>query len=160
MMSNREIEINAKRHSERRRRILKILQSLRSFRMTRYGILAFCIVILIFAFLFLIFLKDRNVEAGELDKFAKCLAAKGAVMYGTAWCSHCQNEKAGFGDAFKYISYVECPENPQKCIDAGINGYPTWIFPASPTGGLEGRKLEGEQGLEKLAEESGCPQPW
>lgn len=92
-----------------------------------------------------------------LDDFAKCLKSKNIVMYGADWCPHCQNEKNAFGDSFQFIQYVECPKNPNRCLAAGINSYPTWIFPASPAGGPDGRKLQGEQGLEKLSQESGCP---
>lgn len=86
----------------------------------------------------------------ELDAFAQCLADKGAVMYGADWCPHCHNEKQAFGDSFRLVPYVECPDNPQKCLSAGINVYPTWIFP-------DGKKLVGEQGIKKLSQESGCP---
>ena len=89
-------------------------------------------------------------ETGKWDNFAKCLVEKEITMYGAAWCSHCQNEKNGFGSSFKYVPYVECPADPQKCIQMGVTGYPTWIF-------KDGKKLVGEQGLKKLSEESGCP---
>ncbi len=89
---------------------------------------------------------------GKYDDFAKCLLSKNITMYGAAWCSHCQNEKKAFEGSFKYVPYVECPDEPQKCLDKGITGYPTWIFP-------DGKKLVGEQGLEKLSQESGCPLP-
>lgn len=97
-------------------------------------------------------LYPRQQASGQLDVFAQCLAEKKVTMYGAEWCSHCQNEKKAFGSSFKYVPYVECPDDPQKCITNGINGYPTWIFP-------DGRKLEGEQGLEKLSWESGCALP-
>lgn len=87
-----------------------------------------------------------------LDVFAQCLASKGATMYGAYWCPHCQNEKKAFGDSFKYVSYVECTQETAKCTAAGIRGFPTWIFP-------DGRRFEGEQGLNKLSQESGCPLP-
>ena len=91
-------------------------------------------------------------EARNLDTFAQCLADKNVVMYGAAWCAHCKNEKNAFGDSFGYVPYVECPDAPQVCIEKGIEGYPTWIFP-------DGRKLVGEQGLEKLSRESNCALP-
>lgn len=87
---------------------------------------------------------------GKLDNFAKCVAAAGATMYGADWCPHCQNEKKVFGDSFKFVPYVECPLEPKRCLDAGIKGYPTWVFP-------DGKKLIGEQGLERLSEITGCP---
>lgn len=91
-------------------------------------------------------------KATALDGFAQCLSEKGAVMYGAYWCPHCQNEKRAFGDAFKYITYVECTEDPKACTDAGVKGYPTWKFP-------DGTKLEGEQGITKLSKATGCALP-
>jgi hypothetical protein len=86
------------------------------------------------------------------DDFAKCIASKGTIMYGVEWCSHCQNEKKALGDSFKYIPYVECPTDPNKCVSLGINGYPTWIFG-------DGRRHEGELGLTGLSRETGCELP-
>lgn len=88
----------------------------------------------------------------ELQEFARCLTDRDVVMYGADWCPHCQEEKAAFGAAFELINYVECPEEPQRCLAAGIQNYPTWIFP-------DGRKFVGRQGPERLAELSGCPLP-
>ncbi len=120
---------------------------------SKFKILIFLIVILIFAFLFLIWQRGSGTAPQNLlDSLAKCLASKGITMYGAYWCPHCQNEKAAFGSSFRYIPYVECAENPQKCLEVGIKGYPTWIF-------SDGRRFEGEQGLQRLAQESGCPLP-
>lgn len=94
----------------------------------------------------------KEPVAGKYDDFAACLALRGIVMYGADWCPHCQNEKRAFGDSFRLIPYVECPKEPKKCLAANIEGYPTWI-----TG--DGRRLGGEQGLEKLSRESGCALP-
>ncbi len=91
-----------------------------------------------------------NTETPDRTAFAQCLAAKNITMYGAEWCPHCQNEKRAFGPAFEFVPYVECPDESQVCLDKGIRGYPTWILP-------DGRKLEGEQGLDKLSAESGCP---
>lgn len=95
-----------------------------------------------------VFLKAGNKQVGHLDEFAKCLVGKGITMYGADWCPHCQNEKEAFGSSFRYINYVECTQNPKACTDARIMGYPTWIAPDV--------RLEGEQGVAKLAEISGC----
>jgi glutaredoxin len=82
--------------------------------------------------------------------FAQCLRDQGVTMYGAAWCPHCQNQKRAFGDSFKYIPYVECPDEPAKCQAAGVTGYPTWIF-------TDGSRLEGEQALSTLGEKTSCP---
>jgi hypothetical protein len=88
----------------------------------------------------------------KYDAFAQCLAEKKVTMYGAAWCSHCQNQKKEFGSAFKYVNYVECPENTKLCTEKGIESFPTWMTES-------GQKLVGEQSFEKLAEISGCQLP-
>ncbi len=86
---------------------------------------------------------DKN-----LDNFAKCLTEKGAMIYTSETCSHCQNQKKLFGDSWQYIKNVECNKNPQVCSDAGIQGVPNWV--------VNGEDLLWEQTLEILAEKSGC----
>lgn len=95
------------------------------------------------------FVPDNKSVSASLDQFAQCLTDSGVVMYGAEWCSHCKNEKNAFGDSFRLINYVECPGDPKLCVEKDIKGYPAWIFP-------NGKKLEGEQGLERLSRESGC----
>ena len=121
---------------------------------SKFKIYAFFIVILIFTFLSLIWVfgGKKEVEASVLDGFAKCLAEKHIIMYGAYWCPHCINEKKAFGSSFQYVPYVECTQETKKCLDAKINGYPTWVFP-------DGKRFEGEQGIKKLATESSCPLP-
>ena|SRR3989344_458716 len=92
---------------------------------------------------------SRAGDKTNLDAFAQCLRSKGAVMYGADWCPHCQNEKNAFGESFRLVSYVECPADPKRCLEAGVAGYPTWIF-------SDGTRLIGEQGIRKLSETSGC----
>lgn len=91
----------------------------------------------------------KQASSEKLTAFAQCLAEKKITMYGAAWCSHCQREKANFGPAFQYVPYVECPENEKLCAAKGVTGYPTWIDAA-------GTKYSGEQGLDGLAKITGC----
>ena len=86
---------------------------------------------------------------------AKFMTEKGMVMYGAFWCSHCQNQKKIFGDAFKYVDYVECDAsgpnaNPDECVAKGIDGYPTWIY--------SGEKYSGDKSLGDLADIVGYQQ--
>jgi len=92
--------------------------------------------------------------SGKYDDFAKCVTEKGMTMYGAVWCPHCINEKKAFGDSFKFIKYVECPDNIQLCTDLGINGYPTWIDGA-------GKQYTGKDTeiLTDLAKITGCELP-
>ncbi|MEK7078256.1 MAG: hypothetical protein AAB911_01675 [Patescibacteria group bacterium] len=126
----------------------------------------FLVGVFTFAILVFILWAGRGQESNAaIDSFAKCLSQQGVVMYGAEWCAHCQNEKKAFGTSFQYINYVECPKDPNKCLAAGIEGYPTWIFSDPSAGSINSpqassgqvaKKLVGEQGLEKLSTESGC----
>jgi len=88
----------------------------------------------------------------KLDEFAKCISDSGAIMYGAYWCPHCQNQKRQFGTSFQYINYVECTVDVQKCTDAKIDGYPTWVF-------KDGSRQTGELTFQQLAVKTSCTVP-
>jgi len=74
----------------------------------------------------------NGVKPSKFDDFAKSLNDRGAKFYGTFWCTHCQSQKALFGNAKKYLPYIEC-SNPDKstkqlCLDNKIESFPTWTF--------------------------------
>ena len=71
-------------------------------------------------------------------------------MYGSATCPHCLNQKAMFGDSFKYVTYVECTKEFARC--ANLKGVPTWEISS-------GNYLLGEQELSKLATVTKCKLP-
>lgn len=75
--------------------------------------------------------KSANAP-GRYDALATALTQSGAKFYGAFWCPHCQQQKTWFGKSAKLLPYVECsnPDHTQIkiCADAGIKGYPTWIF--------------------------------
>ncbi len=96
--------------------------------------------------------KDNSQNTQAMDNFAECLTENGVKMYGTATCPHCAAQKAEFGSSFEKINYIECSTNPQKCIDAGITGVPTWEF-------SDGTKIQGEQKLSSLGEKAWCEFP-
>ncbi len=82
-------------------------------------------------------------KPGGYDNFAKCLAEKGAVMYGAMdWCKYTQGQKAMFGNSFKYINYHEYKDLP------GIKKTPTWV--------INGAWHENVQSFDKLAALTGC----
>jgi hypothetical protein len=95
------------------------------------------------------FPKDPDLKYAD---FAKCLTTQGWVMYGSATCPHCADQKAMFRDAFKYTNYVGCDTNSSACVEKNIQGIPTWI-------GLAGERLVGTQSLEELSRLSGCDLP-
>lgn len=94
----------------------------------------------------------RGAVNANLDVFAQCLAQKGVTMYGAEWCPHCKDQKKLFGESWKLVPYVECPENTAVCLAKGIEGYPTWLIGTST-------RLTGTQSLEKIATVTACPLP-
>lgn len=88
-------------------------------------------------------------SSSEAKTLAMCLKDKGAKFYGASWCPHCKNQKKMFGDASKYLPYIECTEKEKECKDANVTGYPTWIF-------ANGKRQSGEISLDQLRQMSGC----
>lgn len=93
-------------------------------------------------------------KPGKYDNLAQCLKDNGTKMYGAFWCPHCQATKAMFGRSAKLLPYIECstPDGKsqlQVCTDAGVQGYPTWVFP-------DGSRLTGEQTIQTLAQKANC----
>jgi thiol-disulfide isomerase/thioredoxin len=92
---------------------------------------------------------------GQYDQLAQCITDSGAKFYGAFWCPHCQKQKAMFGKSAKLLPYIECStpdkNQTQVCKDAGIKGYPTWVF-------ADGSQASGEVPLQNLAEKTSCSQ--
>lgn len=98
-----------------------------------------------------------GIPQAEMEEFAKCITAEGAVMYGAFWCPHCAKTKKKFGESFKHVKYVECDprgddEQSELCIEKQIDKYDTWEF-------ADGSRIVSEPTLEDLAEKTGCPLP-
>ena len=91
---------------------------------------------------------DNGDDDGNYDLLAQCLTEKGVKMYGAEWCGHCQNQKKAFGSSFQYVNYVDCDKDRDACVEAGVQGYPTWV--------IDGQSYPGEQDLSDLAAISGC----
>ena len=100
--------------------------------------------------------RNKQVEnTASLENFAKCLSEEEVKLYGTAWDGHTQNQKEIFGEAKKYLLYIECVEEEKEeltpeCKAANIKSVPTWIL-------TENRIIIGMTTLEVLSEFSGCP---
>ena len=91
---------------------------------------------------------NRQNSSENYDSFAKCLTEKEMKMYGTEWCSHCQNQKALFGSSFEFITYIDCDIEEETCFIEGIKGYPTWK--------INNESYVGVQQIDKLKELTGC----
>jgi hypothetical protein len=120
----------------------------RNKRIFNYSIGALILVAIGYA----VFVSISPEEPGQYDDFAKCVQASGATMYGTDWCPHCQEQKRLFGSSFRYVTYINCDLNAAACQAAGVEGYPTWVYPQGPP-------ASGTQPLLTIAERTGCTLP-
>jgi thioredoxin-related protein len=111
-------------------------------------IVAAILIILIFAIRPVITGNSVNEEREKMDAFAQCITDAGAVMYGTGWCSYCQEQKKEFGKSFKNINFVDCDRNYDMCKEAGVTSYPTWKF--------KEMTYKGKQSLNGLSRITGC----
>jgi hypothetical protein len=82
---------------------------------------------------------------------AEHLRRQGYVFYGAWWCPACNQQKNLFGQpAAQRLPYLECEKGAagqQRCSQAGIRAYPTWI--------KGGERREGVLTLEELKRWSG-----
>lgn len=78
----------------------------------------------------------------------------GALFYGAWWCPACFRQKSLFGQqAGNQLPYVECDktkEGRERCQEADIKAYPTWV--------LGTKRVEGVQTIEALKRWSGFSQ--
>jgi len=96
----------------------------------------------------------QKSEDVPLNNFAQCLTQKGIKLYGSSQDAHTQEQKAVFGKAINYLTYIECIEPESKellfeCQVEAIKIFPTWEFPNK-------ERKSGILSLEELKELSGC----
>jgi cyclophilin family peptidyl-prolyl cis-trans isomerase len=94
--------------------------------------------------------------APDLVAFAQALADADVRLFGTAWCSHCTQQKQLFEDGSEQLPSIEVT-NPDKSpneigIEEGISVYPTWEFP-------DGSRAEGLLDLDTISTRSGVAIP-
>lgn len=103
---------------------------------------------LLFVLVLSVVVNGCSSKPAVYNTFAQCLTDEGVTMYGTDWCSHCQNQKKAFGGSFELINYIDCDKQRDECILVGVKGYPTWE--------INGELYPGEQSLGRLASLAGC----
>jgi len=110
----------------------------------------FIVVVLVFGFNLTGYITGFFVADFDygMEGFAKCLTAKGVVLYTSLSCPHCSEQKEMFGEAIKYIENVDCVTDPNVCSENGIRVVPTWI--------INKERYEGVQSFESLSGLTGC----
>ncbi len=115
---------------------------------------------------------SSDYSKSALDNLANCLSEKNVKEYGAFWCPNCAKQEKMFGDSNSILKqkgvYIECDPRckkddqgnlpsacrgiegqAEKCIEEGIDKYPTWIF-------SDGSKEVGVKELSFLAQKAGC----
>lgn len=117
-------------------------------------------------------------------KLARALKREKVTVFGAYWCGFCDRERQALGaEAWALVDYVECDAkgfgaDPQRCYDAGVTAYPTWVKAAAASGGKSGssraeagdkaaaaavpdasQRRAGAQGLAGLERFAGLPSP-
>ncbi len=95
----------------------------------------------------------ENPDQDNIDSFASCISDTGAKFYGAFWCSHCEAQKELFGRS-KNLPYIECSTADGQgqldvCKQAGIKGYPTWVF-------ADGQEKSGKLSFKQLSQFTNC----
>jgi len=115
--------------------------------MVKKSVLITTIIISIILIFSVYILRGDKTHIDVNETFAKCLASE-SIMYMQTGCHACKQQEDLFGDNYKYLSIVNCLEEPLKCAVVEIEATPTWI--------INGQKYEGVQTIEKLKEVTGC----
>jgi hypothetical protein len=102
-------------------------------------------ILLITSLIVLTGCQDASIKYEEVEK---CLREKGVEKYGVEWCPVCAKQKKLFGSELEGI-YIECADEPQRCLDENVDGYPTWKFP-------DGTVHKGLLQPEDLADMASC----
>ena len=84
----------------------------------------------------------QSNKPGQFDNLAKCLADKGAVMFGASFCKYTAAQKGMFGNSMKFIDYRDFTE------DSNIKITPTWL--------INGKYYENAQSFDRLSAITGC----
>ncbi|MBI2595521.1 hypothetical protein HYW46_02170 [Candidatus Daviesbacteria bacterium] len=105
------------------------------------------------------FMQTGSVVKKDYSSFVACLNKNGVVYYKSVKCNNCKRQEKLLGEAYKKLNSVEChPEGPnpkpELCLEKKISKTPTFIIEKN---GVEGKRVEGLQPLEKLGAFGGCP---
>jgi hypothetical protein len=92
-------------------------------------------------------IKNMNPSGEWNKKTVECIAKK-SILYSQTTCIHCKEQKAILGNYTSLFNIIECDHNPQDCIEANIQGTPTWI--------INNQTVLGIQTVEQLKKLSGC----
>ena len=100
--------------------------------------------------------QETNAAVNVLDDsgYVKCLASKGAVLYGASWNTDTNRQVGLLGADASSIRYIECAvpgdykTQAKACSGAGVEAYPTWS--------VNGHLYPGVYAPRQIGELAGC----
>lgn len=93
----------------------------------------------------------KNNIYADLSDLTRCMAKKGVVVYGLSDDTRMKTQKQELGDAFSYLSYIECKDPSSGLLKEeckGILTYPTWK--------IDGVLTVGFRSADSLSVATGC----
>ncbi len=103
------------------------------------------LVIVIVVIIAVIFWLRGN--GGIDEELARCIG-QNSELYVKEGCPACERQEELFEENYQYLNIIDCSEDLQKCIDAGISGTPTWI--------IDDTLYPSVRSVEELKQLTGC----
>lgn len=108
------------------------------------------VIIIIAAVVYFTYFRGDDIDDTDVEitaEIAQCIGSN-SLVYVSSTCHVCAEQKAMFGDYYKYLNTIDCVTDGIKCSEANINGVPTWI--------IDGKRSVGLQSIKKLMSLTGC----
>jgi len=87
-------------------------------------LLTLTIIFLCLAFAMFILIPNK-VHASKNDVLQ---ITSNAILYTQEGCHYCEIQKEKFGEFYELLNITDCFENPEKCLQANIIAFPSWII--------------------------------
>ncbi len=81
------------------------------------------------------------------EETAECIADN-SKLYVSKTCTHCAAQKEILSDYLDRFTIIDCTEEQQECLQAGITAVPTWS--------INNQNYVGVKSIEKLKELTQC----
>jgi len=105
------------------------------------------LVVIIIVIIIAVFMIKNQDQSDVGEESIKCIASK-TLLYSSKTCGYCKRQKDILGDYYSLFNVIDCFDESQKCADAQIRVYPTWI--------IDGKQDSGVKTIQELKELTGC----
>ena len=82
------------------------------------------IILFVLAFAMFILIPNK-VHASKNDVLQ---ITSNTILYTQEGCHFCSVQEKKFGEYYELLNIIDCFENPEKCLQANITAFPSWII--------------------------------